>query len=105
MALDSGTGEVVPGQDSRNRGLLGGYLVRAKLRNSINQLPIIRIIPVEVHKLKLQVRPDLADAISQQRASGRTAGTSANKWHIAIIIMARRKFGETVSIKLKGLSG
>lgn len=33
----------------------GGYLVQAKLRNSINRLPIIRIIPVEMHKLKLQV--------------------------------------------------
>lgn len=34
----------------------GGCLVRAKLRNPINRLPIIRIIPIEKHKLKLQVR-------------------------------------------------
>lgn len=42
------------GADAGSMG--NGNLVRAKLRNSINRLPIIRIIPIEMHKLKLQVR-------------------------------------------------
>lgn len=33
----------------------GGCLIQSTLRNSISRLPIIRIIPVEMHTLKLQV--------------------------------------------------
>lgn len=43
------------GDPGGGSGAKGGCLVRAKLRNSINRLPIIRIIPAEMHKLKLQV--------------------------------------------------
>lgn len=47
---------VAEGTNDSSSSLGNGNLVRAKLRNSINRLPIIRIIPTEMHKLKLQVR-------------------------------------------------
>lgn len=35
---------------------VSGYLAQAKNGQIINPLPIIRIVPIEMHKLKLQVR-------------------------------------------------
>lgn len=84
-------------------GAGAGCLVRAKLRNSINRLPIIRIIPVEMHKLKLQVRK-WSWRVVRTSSSSSLPLWAANKWQIAIIIMARHKFWETVSIKLKGFA-
>lgn len=51
-----GLGTDSKSKDGEGVGHTGNGLVRAKLRNPINPLPIIRIIPVEMHKLKLQVR-------------------------------------------------
>lgn len=74
----------------------GGCLVRAKLRNSINRLPIIRIIPVEMHKLKLQVRGRGRGKDSGEGSnSGCAVASTENKWQIAIIIMTWHEFGQT----------
>lgn len=58
----------------------GGCLVRAKLRNSINRLPIIRIIPVEMHKLKLQVRNEDARDFVFVPHEGGTGGGRGWGW-------------------------